>query len=155
MALGSSTLAHLSNPQASAVHYRISTILFHSGVKHDDLKRLNHLGVCMFPDSIVRLQGKINMQLEGKVDIWKSGHLEKCYRRESWCPQVTSKEEAVGGRVNSMALAPSTLARLSNPQASAVHYRISTILFHRCAQALMGFLAAATFYCSMFKKIST
>ena len=49
MALASSTLARLRNPQASAVHYRISTILFHSGVKHDDLKRLNCLGVCNCP----------------------------------------------------------------------------------------------------------
>lgn len=72
MALASSTLARLRNPQASAVHYRISTILFHSGVKHDDLNRLNRLGVCMSPDSIVRLQGKMNTQLEGKVDIWRS-----------------------------------------------------------------------------------
>ena len=72
MALASSTLARLRNPQASAAHYRISTILFHSGVKHDDLNRLNRLGVCMSPDSIVRLQGKMNLQLEGKVDIWRS-----------------------------------------------------------------------------------
>ena len=72
MVLASATLARLRNPQASAVHYRISTILFHSGVKHDDLKRLNRLGVCMSPDSIVRLQGKMNVQLEGKVDIWRS-----------------------------------------------------------------------------------
>jgi len=72
MALASSTLARLRNPQASAVHYRISTILFHSGVKHDDLNRLNRLGVCMSPDSIVLLQGKMKMQLEGKVEIWRS-----------------------------------------------------------------------------------
>ena len=72
MALASSTLACLRNPQASAVHYRISTMLFHSGVKHDHLNRLNHLGVCMPPNSIVRLQGKMNVQLEGKVDIWRS-----------------------------------------------------------------------------------
>ena len=72
MAPSSSTLARLRNPQASAVHYSISTILFHSGIKHDDLNRLNGLGVCMSPDSIVRLQGKMNMQLEGKVDIWRS-----------------------------------------------------------------------------------
>ena len=72
MAFGSSTLACLRNPKASVVHYRISTILFNSGVKHDDLNRLNRLGVCMSPDSIVRLQSKMNMQLEGKVDIWRS-----------------------------------------------------------------------------------
>jgi len=48
VALASSTLARLRNPQASAVHYEISTILFHCGVKHDDLKRLNHLE-CVCP----------------------------------------------------------------------------------------------------------
>ena len=72
MALALATLAGLRNPQASAVHYRISTILFHSGVKNDDLKRLNRWGVCMSSDSIVRLQSKMKMQLEGKVDIWRS-----------------------------------------------------------------------------------
>ena len=72
MALASSMLARLRNPQASAIHYRISTISFHSGIKHDDLNRLNSLGVCISPDSTVRLQGKTNMQLEGKVDIWRS-----------------------------------------------------------------------------------
>ena len=46
----------LRNAKASAAHYRISTITFHSGVKHDDLTRLNHIGVCMSPDSIVNMQ---------------------------------------------------------------------------------------------------
>ena len=50
LALATPTLARLRNAKASAVHYRISTIMFHSGVKHDDLTRLNHLGVCMSPD---------------------------------------------------------------------------------------------------------
>ena len=50
LALATPTLARLRNAKASAVHYRISTIMFHSGVKHDDLTRLNHLGVCRSPD---------------------------------------------------------------------------------------------------------
>ena len=50
LALATPRLARLRNAKASAVHYRISTIMFHSGVKHDDLTRLNHLGVCMSPD---------------------------------------------------------------------------------------------------------
>ena len=50
LALATPTLARLRNAKASAVHYRISTIMFHSGVKHDDMTRLNHLGVCMSPD---------------------------------------------------------------------------------------------------------
>ena len=50
LTLATATLVRLRNAKASAVHYRISTIMFHSGVKHDDLTRLNHLGVCMSPD---------------------------------------------------------------------------------------------------------
>lgn len=32
----------------------------------------------MSPDSITRLQGKMNTQLEGKVDIWRSAIEENC-----------------------------------------------------------------------------
>ena len=63
LTLATATLACVQNSQASAVHYRISNILFHSGVKHDDLNRLKRMGVCMSPNSIE--------QLEGKVKIWK------------------------------------------------------------------------------------
>ena len=59
------------NMKASSVHYRICTILFHSGVKHDDLIRPNRMGICMSPDSIICLQNKMNEQLEGRVTIWK------------------------------------------------------------------------------------
>lgn len=72
LALATATIARVRNAKASAVHYRISTIMFHSGVKHDDLVRLNRLGVCMSPDSTVTLQKKMNQQLEGKVHIWKA-----------------------------------------------------------------------------------
>ena len=54
--LATATLARLRNAKDSAAHYRISTITFHSGVKHDALTRLNHLGVCMSPDSIFNMQ---------------------------------------------------------------------------------------------------
>ena len=46
VALASATMSRLRNPKASAFHYRISTILFHSGAKHEDLVRLNRLGIC-------------------------------------------------------------------------------------------------------------
>ena len=39
---------------------------------HDDLNLSNHLGVCMSPDSIVRLQHKMNEQLDGKIQVWKA-----------------------------------------------------------------------------------
>ena len=71
LALATGTIARVRNTKASSIHYRISTILFHSGVKHDDLIRLNRVGICMSPDSIIRLQNKMNEQLEGRVKIWK------------------------------------------------------------------------------------
>ena len=71
LALATATIARVRNTKASSIHYRISTILFHSGVKHDDLIRLNRMGICMSPDSIIRLQNKMNEQLEGRVKIWK------------------------------------------------------------------------------------
>ena len=37
--------------------------LFHSGVKHDDLIRLNRLDVCMSQDATVIMQKKMNEQL--------------------------------------------------------------------------------------------
>ena len=71
LALATATIARVRNTKASSIHYRISTILFHSGVKHEDLIRLNRMGICMSPDSIIRLQNKMNEQLEGRVKIWK------------------------------------------------------------------------------------
>ena len=67
LALGTRT--RVRNAKASAVHSRMSTIMFHSGVKHVYLIRLNHLGVCMSPDATVTMQKNMNEQLEGKVQI--------------------------------------------------------------------------------------
>ena len=39
-------------------------MLFHSGVKHEDLVLLNRLGVCMSPDAAIRVQRKIGEQLD-------------------------------------------------------------------------------------------
>ena len=72
VALAAATLCRARNPKASALHYRISTMLFHSGVKHEDLGRLNRLGVCMSPDAMVRAQNTMSKQLEGKVIVWKN-----------------------------------------------------------------------------------
>ena len=67
LALGTRT--RVRNAKASAVHSRMSTIMFHSGVKHVYLIRLNHLGVCISPDATVTMQKNMNEQLEGKVQI--------------------------------------------------------------------------------------
>ncbi len=71
-ALATSSLIRVKNQTGSAYHYRISTVLFHSGTKHDDIVRLNRLGLCISPQSITRLQNKMNGQLEGKVKLWKT-----------------------------------------------------------------------------------
>lgn len=55
------------NFTASSLQYRTSMVLFDSSVKNEDLVRLNCLGVCMSPDSILRAQNKMLSLLEGKV----------------------------------------------------------------------------------------
>ena len=45
MALASSVTARVRNNTMSALAYRVSCVLFHSGVSHQDLIRLNHLGI--------------------------------------------------------------------------------------------------------------
>lgn len=56
MALASASLARFRNPQLSAYSYRLSTILFHSGAKYNDVIRLNRLGVSMSPQIVVNVQ---------------------------------------------------------------------------------------------------
>lgn len=55
----------------SAVAYRVSTVLFHSGASYRDLTRLNHLGVCMSPQMATNLLEKMGENLESKVVLWK------------------------------------------------------------------------------------
>jgi len=71
IALSTAVAAKCRNPKMSAVSYRISTILFHSGVKQDDLKLLNKLCVCMSPQSIVELQRRMGENCEAKLLHWK------------------------------------------------------------------------------------
>ena len=56
IALATSVTARFRNKSMSALAYRISSILFHSGVSHQGLTRLNRLGLCMSPKMIVGLQ---------------------------------------------------------------------------------------------------
>ena len=69
VALATAVMCRLRNPKASALHYRISTVLFHSGAKHDDLVRLNRLGVSMSPKRMVRAQSEMGKQLNGTVNV--------------------------------------------------------------------------------------
>ena len=72
MALATSTLLRCRNSTLSAVAYRMSALLFHSGASFTDHVRLNHLGVCMFPQMSVALQRKMVQNSNCKVMLWKS-----------------------------------------------------------------------------------
>ena len=56
----------------SALAYRISAILFHSGVNYEDIVRLNRLGVCMSPSRMVNLQRQMGKSFDAKVLLWKN-----------------------------------------------------------------------------------
>jgi hypothetical protein len=71
MALVTAALARLRNPTLSAFAYRISTILFHSGTKYNDILRLSRLGICMSPESTVHFQRQLGENFDAKVQMWK------------------------------------------------------------------------------------
>ena len=71
MALNTDVAAKCRNQKMSALAYQISTILLHSRVKFDDLNRLHKLGICMTPESIVRMEKKMGEDCDSKVMFWK------------------------------------------------------------------------------------
>lgn len=71
MALITSIAARGRNETMSEVAYLISAVLFHSGVKHKDLRILKKLGDCRSPDMIVQFQRKMAECCESKVGHWK------------------------------------------------------------------------------------
>ena len=71
LALATSALARCRNPTMSAVAYRISALLYHSGLDSRGLTRLNNLGVCMSPKRMISLQEKMADNFDYKVERWK------------------------------------------------------------------------------------
>ncbi len=71
IALATSAIARVVNPTMSAVAYRISTVLFHSGISHVDVKRLNRLGICMSSDSVINMHEKMGENFDYAVKKWK------------------------------------------------------------------------------------
>ena len=70
IALATSTIIRCRNPIMSPIKYRMSTILFHSGVNYQDVIRLNHLGVGMSPKRMTVLQDKMGLTADYKLKIW-------------------------------------------------------------------------------------
>ena len=71
IALATSTLIRCRNPTMSAIAYRMSTILFHSGVSYQDVIRLNHLGVGMSSKRMTVLLDEMGLTADYKLKIWK------------------------------------------------------------------------------------
>ena len=78
IALATSVLAGCRNGEMSALAYRISAILFHSGANYEDIVRLNRLGVCMSPSRMVNLQRQMGKSFDAKVLLWKNDAEKNC-----------------------------------------------------------------------------
>jgi len=72
IALSTAVAARSRNQKMSALAYRTSTILFHSGARSEDIERLSKLGICMSPDMTVDFQRKMGENCRTKVLQWKS-----------------------------------------------------------------------------------
>lgn len=71
IALATSAIAKVVNHTLSAVAYRISTVLFHSGVSYVDIQRLNRLGICMSSDSVINMHEKMGENFDHAAKKWK------------------------------------------------------------------------------------
>ena len=72
VALCSSVAARARNSTMSALAYRISAVLFHSGVGYDDMRRLNRMGISMSPDMMINLQRQMGKSYNSKIQVWKN-----------------------------------------------------------------------------------
>ncbi|PFX11522.1 hypothetical protein AWC38_SpisGene24707, partial [Stylophora pistillata] len=77
VALATSVTARVRNKCMSALAYRVSSVLFHRGVSHQDLIRLNRLGICMSPDKIMALQRSLGKNFDAKVMSYEKALEEK------------------------------------------------------------------------------
>ena len=97
MALSSGIAARWRNHKMNALAYRISTVLFHSGVKHEDINRLQKLGVSVSAKSIVKFQKEMGNNSEAKIEHWKKNiernALAKLLLLEVKEKQVGTREE--------------------------------------------------------------
>ena len=96
MALISATAARCRNQKMSALAYRISSIIFHSGVKHRDIVRLQKLCLCMSPNSIIEFQKQMGENSEGKVQFWKK-EIENNIMAKQLLVEVKEKQVGIKG----------------------------------------------------------
>ncbi len=91
IALATATAARRQNARMSAVAYRLSTILFHSGINYEDHIRLNRLGVCMSPKQMIRFQKQMGHNFDSKILLWKS-EAEKKLSTLKFLEEVKNKQ---------------------------------------------------------------
>ena len=71
MVLSRASVARARNQKMSALAYRMSTILFHSGAKSLDIDSISKLGVSMSAESTVKFQQKMGENCKSKLLTWK------------------------------------------------------------------------------------
>ena len=69
--LATSPIARTRNSPMSATAYRISCILYHSGISSKDTMRLNRLSISMSPDMVISMHHKMGEHFDHKVYLWK------------------------------------------------------------------------------------
>ena len=91
LALCSSALAKFRNERMSALAYRISVVLLHSGAKSQDFTRLNHLGICMSHAATISKQKQMAKEHDSLVCTWKND-LEAAKKCELLLMEVQEKQ---------------------------------------------------------------
>ena len=92
VALATSAIARVRNKSMSALTYRVSSVLFHSGVSYQDMIRLNRLGIGMSPDMIISFQRQLGKNFDSKVLSYKSSLEEKPYDTLALMMEIKDKQ---------------------------------------------------------------
>lgn len=91
LALCSSALAKFRTEKMSALAYRISVVLLHSGAKSQDFTRLNQLGICMSHSAPISKQKQMAKEHDSLVCPWKN-NLEAAKKCEFLLLEVQEKQ---------------------------------------------------------------
>ncbi|CAB3986486.1 hypothetical protein AC249_AIPGENE16794 [Paramuricea clavata] len=92
VALATSAIARVRNKSMSALTYRVSSILFHSGVSYQDMTRLNRLGIGMSPDMVISFQRQLGKNFDSKVLSYKSSLEEKPHDTLALMMEIKDKQ---------------------------------------------------------------
>ena len=77
-----------------AVAYRVSCVLYHSGISGKDATRLNRLGICVSPNSIISLHHKMGENFDHKVSVWKKA-IKENWATKNLLEEVKEKQSSI------------------------------------------------------------